>query len=328
MTPLQTDRRQLLLAAMGACVAVPGLASTFPLEGKPVRLLVGYPAGGGTDAQARLMALYLAPRLGVPVVVENRPGAGTMMAANELIRSAPDGHTLMYTPISTVAQLPHTMQAVKYDGQRDFTPVVQCALGPVVLVVHTSIPAKNAQELAAYAKAHPGELNYVSQGVGTSAHIFGQMLARQLNVQMVHVPYKGASEVAKDFVAGRVHLQFASSSGAAALVKSGAARMLGVVAPQRSGLFPDVPTMAEQGVKDMDLDTALGLIGPAGMAPATVANLSQAMRDVLAIPKVQEDFRAGGVEPQWQDAQEFARVIRFTSDGWARMLQQVGYRKE
>ncbi|MBN9410546.1 MAG: tripartite tricarboxylate transporter substrate binding protein [Burkholderiales bacterium] len=322
------DRRQWLLAAASAALAGKARAAEFPVAGRPMRLIVGYPAGGGTDVQARLIAQHLGAALGIPVVVENRPGAGTMLAASEVAKSAPDGHTLMYTPSSTIAQLPHTLLAAKYDTFRDFTPVAQCALGPTVLVLHNSIPATNARELAAYGRAHPGELNYVSQGMGTAAHIFGQMLARQLGIDMVHVPYKGANDVAKDFVVGRVHLQFASSSGAAALAKSGKVRLLGVVAPRRSALFPDLPTMTEMGVQDMELDTALGLIGPAGMAPATVSRIASATRDVMALPKVQDDFRSGGVEVQWQDAPSFARGVRETSEGWKKMLADIGYRKE
>ena len=172
-------------------------ASDFPIPNKPVKLVVGFPAGGGTDAQARLIAQHLTPLLGVPVIVENRPGAGTMLAATEVARALPDGHTLLYTPASTLSQLPHTLSAVKYDTFKDFTPVAQGALGPLVLVVHKSVPAANVRELVAYAKANPGKLNYVSQGVGTPAHVFGQVFAKQAGIDMVHVPYKGANDVAR-----------------------------------------------------------------------------------------------------------------------------------
>jgi tripartite-type tricarboxylate transporter receptor subunit TctC len=224
--------RQVLRGLLALLIAAPPLlaaAADFPIANKPIRLVVGFPAGGGTDLQARTVAQHLAPLLGVPVIVDNRPGAGTMLAAMEVVRSAPDGHTLMYTPASTLSQLPHTLATVKYDTFKDFTPVAQGALGPLVLVLHKSIPATSVKELVTYAKAHAGQLNYVSQGVGTPAHIFGQMFARQAGIDIVHVPYKGANDVAKDFVAGRVHLQFASSSAAVALARSGEVRM---IAPQ------------------------------------------------------------------------------------------------
>lgn len=321
--PSTLPRRGFLALALLATRA--RAAASFPAPGRPIRLLVGYPAGGGTDLQARLLAQQLAESLGAPVVVDNRPGAGTMIAAAELAKSAADGHVLMYTPASTLAQLPQTMQAVRYDPLRDFTPVAQCALGPVVLALQASVPATNLRELVAYAKKHPGELNYVSQGIGTSAHVFGQMLAKQAGIDIVHVPYKGANDVAKDFLSGRVHLQFASSSAASQLARSGAVRLLGVVAPHRSGLFPDLPTMSELGIAGMDMDTSLGVIGPAHMPQEIVARVSDALRAAVDVPRVRDELRAGGVEVKWAGPAEFAETIRESYRAWARLLANIGY---
>ena len=317
--------RALLAVALLPAAAA---AAEFPIPNKPLRIVVGFPAGGGTDAQARIVAQHLAPLLGVPVMVENRPGAGTMLAANEVAKSAPDGHTLLYTPASTLSQLPHTVAAVKYDTFKDFTPVAQGALGPLVLVVHKSVPAANVRELVAYAKANPGKLNYVSQGAGTPAHVFGQVLARKAGIDMIHVPYKGANDVAKDFIAGRVHLQFASSSAAVALARSGEVRMIGTVAPRRSALFPDLPTMGEQGISGIDIESWVGFVGPAGMDPKVAARLSGAIGQVLAMPKVQEDFRTGGAEARWLGPQEFAGAIRTSYQLWEKALAGIGYVKE
>lgn len=316
------DRRRLIAAPLLA-LAAPAWAITVP--GRPVRLIVGYPAGGGTDAQARLLAQHFASALNATFVVENKPGAGTMIGASEAAKSAPDGHTLMYTPASTLAQLPHTMLAVRYEPLRDFTPIAQVALGPVVLVLQKSVPAESLAELIAYAKRKPGELNYVSQGVGTSAHVFGQMLARQAGIDIVHVPYKGANDVAKDFIAGRVHLQFASSSAAAQLARSGQVRLLGVVAPRRTPLFPELATMSELGIAGMDMDTSLGLIGPAGMPREVVARISDATRTIVAMPAVQAEFRNGGVEPRWAGPAEFGETIRVSHAAWERLLGTIGY---
>ncbi len=303
-------------------------AQTFPIPDKPVKLVVGFPAGGGTDLQARMVAQHLAPLLGVPVIVENKPGAGTMLAATEVSKAPADGHTLLYTPASTLSQLPHTLSAVKYDTFKDFTPVAQGALGPLVLVLHKSIPATNVRELVAYAKANPGLLNYVSQGVGTPAHIFGQIFAKQAGIDIVHVPYKGANDVAKDFVAGRVHLQFASSSAAVALAKSGEVRMIAAVAPRRSALFPDLATMSEQGISGVDIESWIGFVGPAGLPPATTKKLSDGIAQVLAMPKVREDFRAGGVEAKWLSPEDFAGAIRSSYQLWASALANIGFKKE
>lgn len=303
-------------------------AADFPIPGKPVRLVVGFPPGGGTDIQARLVALHMQQALGVPVIVENRAGAGTMLAAMEVVKSAPDGHTILYTPSTTMAQLPQTLSTVKYDTFRDFTPLSLGALGPLVLVVHKSVPANNVRELVAYAKSHPGQLNYVSQGVGTSAHIYGDVFARQTGIDIVHVPYKGANDVAKDFISGRVHLQFASSSGAVALAKSGEVRMLAVVAPKRSALFPDLPTMGEQGVTGVDIESWVGFFGPAGMAPQTVARINEVVGQVLKLPRVRDDFRNGGGEARSSTPEQFATLVRDSYDQWGRMLAQIGFRKE
>jgi tripartite-type tricarboxylate transporter receptor subunit TctC len=304
-------------------------ASEFPVVGKPIRIYVGFPPGGGTDIQARQIAQQLTQVLGgVPVVVENRPGAGTMVAANEVTKAIADGHSLLYTPSSTLTQLPHTLLAVKYDTFKSFTPIAQGALGPLVLVTHKSIPVNNVSELVAYAKLNPGKLNYVSQGVGTSAHIFGQMFAQQTGIDIVHVPYKGANDVAKDFIAGRVHLQFASSSAAVALAKSGEVRLLATVAPRRSALFPELPTMGEQGIKGIDVESWIGFVGPPGMAPATVNRLSEAFAQILKSPGIQEAFRVGGVEAKWAGPDEFSVIIRNSYRQWGQSLSELGYKKE
>jgi len=316
------------LAALLLGALQPATAADFPIPGKPIRLIVGFPPGGGTDIQARQVGLQMQQALGVPVVVENRPGAGTMLAAMEVARSAPDGHTLLYTPSSTMTQLPHTLASVKYDVFKDFTPLSLGALGPLVLVVHKSVPAASVKELVTYAKAHPGALNYVSQGIGTSAHIYGDVFARQTGVDIVHVPYKGANDVAKDFIAGRVHLQFASSSAAVALAKSGEVRLLAVVAPRRSALFPELPTMGEQGVAGMELDSWIGYFGPAGMPAQAVARLNEVIVEVLRQPRLREELRAGGVEPQSSTPQQFAGLLRNSYDQWGRLLAQAGFRKE
>jgi tripartite-type tricarboxylate transporter receptor subunit TctC len=243
------------------------------------------------------------------------------------MRSAPDGHTILYTPSSTLAQLPHTLAAVKYDSFRDFTPISLGALGPLVLVLHKSIPARNVRELVAWAKANPGKLNYVSQGVGTSAHIYGEVFAKKAGIAIVHVPYKGANDVAKDFVTGRVHMQFASSSGAVALAKTGEVRMLAVVAPKRSPLFPELPTMGEQGVAGVDIESWVGYFGPAGLPAPVVARLNTAIGEALKVPKLREDYRAGGAEAQGSSPGQFAAMLRETYNAWGTALQQVGFGK-
>lgn len=321
------QKLKALLALAAAPLAGRVAAQEFPIANKPIRIIVGFPAGGGTDLQARQVGQHLGQLLNVPVVVENKPGAGTMLAALEVMRAAPDGHTLLYTPSSTLAQLPHTLSAVKYDPFKDFTPISLGALGPLVLVLHKSIPATNVRELVAYAKAHPGQINYVSQGVGTSAHMYGEIFARQAGIDIVHVPYKGANDVAKDFIAGRVQLQFASSSAAVALAKSGQVRMLAVVASRRSGLFPDLPTMGEQGVNGVDIESWVGYFGPAGVPPQVVARLNDAIGQVLRMQSVRDEYKRGGAEAQPSAPEQFGALVRGTYDQWGRTLQGIGFTK-
>jgi tripartite-type tricarboxylate transporter receptor subunit TctC len=327
------SRRQFVVGALAsvplALAPLGALASDFPIPGKPVKLVVGFPAGGGTDIQAR--------QVGSPIADDSGRAGGRGQQAGRRYHAgrdrsgakAPaDGHTLLYTPASTMAQLPHTLLAVKYDTFKDFTPITVGALGPLVLVLHKTIPATSVRELVAWAKANPGKLNYVSQGVGTSAHIYGEAFAKQAGIDIVHVPYKGANDVAKDFIAGRVHLQFASSSAAVALAKSGEVRLIAAIAPKRSALFPDLPTMTEQGMTGLDIDSWIGFFGPAGLPPATLARLNESLGQVLKSPRLREEFRTGGVEAVNSTPAEFAGMVRDSYNLWGKMLAGIGFVKQ
>ena len=314
--------------ALGLLASLPASATDFPIADKPVRVLVGLAPGGPTDIQARTVALHLQKELGVPVVVENRPGASMMMAATEVARAPADGHTLLFSPSSPFAQLPHTLAKLAYDPLRDFTPVSVGSLGPLVLVAHRSVPAENVQQLVAYARANPGKLNYGSFGVGTSSHLYGQLFARQYGVDMVHVPYKGAGDVQKDLIAGRVQLMFAAAGGAVQFVRTGQVRMLGVAANKRSELLPGVPTLSEQGVKGIDIDGWVGFFGPANLPPATVQRLNTALRKVLALPGVREEFAKGAYEAASSTPAEFAATVRRSHEQWGRIVQSLGIPKE
>ena len=318
---------QALLAIAATPWTLRATAQEFPIAGKPIRIVVGFPAGGGTDLQAREFGQHLSETLHVPVLIDDRPGAGTMLAALEVAHAAPDGHTLLYTPSTTMAQLPHTLAAVRYDPFRDFTPISLGALGPLVLVVHKSVPANNVQELVAYAKAHPGQLNFVSQGIGTSAHIYGEMFAREAGVSLVHVPYKGANDASKDFLAGRVHLQFASSSAAVALDKTGQVRMLAVVAMKRSDLFPDLQTLTEQGIPGLDIESWVGFFGPAGMPAPVIARLDAAIAEAVKSQKLQQDFRLGGVEAKASSPAQFAGIVKESYEAWGAVVKRIGLAK-
>ena len=316
-----------LLGLILTLAAAAAAAQGFPIPGKPVRVLVGFAPGGGTDIQARIVQPKLQEALGATVVIENRPGAGTALAAAEVARAAPDGHTLLYTFNGTFAQLPFT-QHVPYDPFKDFTPISLGARGSQLLVVHTSIPAKSVAELKAWGRAHPRELNIASFGTGTSSHIFAELLMRQLGVDMVHVPYKGAGDAAKDLLAGRVQLMFDAATTAIQNVNTGKLRALGVVAEERSKFLPDVPTLDEQGLKGIDLVGWLAWYGPAGMPRATVQKINAALVKALANPEVKAGIEKGAYESVSSTPEELAKITREAYERWGKVIKDIGIKQQ
>jgi tripartite-type tricarboxylate transporter receptor subunit TctC len=318
--------RSLVAIVLAFATAV-AAAQSFPVPGKPVRVLVGFAPGGGTDIQARIVQPKLAEALGVPVVIENKPGAGTALAAAEVARSAPDGHTLLYTFNGTFAQLPFTQQ-VPYDPFKDFTPISLGARGSQLLVVHTSVPVKNIQELQAWGRANPGKLNIASFGTGTSSHIFAELLMRQSGVEMIHVPYKGAGDAAKDLLAGRVQLMFDAATTAVQNVNTGKLRALGVVAESRSKFLPDVPTFTEQGLKGIDLVGWLGWYGPAAVPKETVQKLNAALVKALAHPEVKAGIEKGAYESVSSTPEELAATTRDAYERWGKIIRDIGIKPQ
>lgn len=302
-------------------------AQGFPSAGKPVHVVVGFAPGGGTDIQARIILPKLQEALGTPVVVENKPGAGTALAAAEVARAAPDGYTLLYTFNGTFAQLPFT-QHVPYDPFRDFTPISLGARGSQLLVVHTSVPAKNIAELKAWGRAHPRELNIASFGTGTSSHIFAELLMRQLGIDMVHVPYKGTGDATKDLLAGRVQLMFDAATTAIQNIQTGKLRALGVVAESRSKFLPDVPTLDEQGLKGIDLVGWLAWYGPAHMPKATVQKINAALAKALADPAVKAGIEKGAYEAVSSTPEELAGLTRDAYDRWGKVIRELGIKQQ
>lgn len=303
-------------------------AADFPIRGKPLRIIVGLPAGGPSDAQARVLGLQMSKDLGVPVTVENKPGGSMTIANMEVAKSAPDGHTILYAPSSALAQVPHTMAKISFDPFRDFTPISMGGLGPLVLIVHKSMQVRSVKELVAYGKTHPGQLNYASFGTGTSSHLFGEMFAKQVGLAMVHIPYKGSNDVGKDFYSQQVQLQFATAPSALALVKAGVVNIIGTVAAQRSPLLPDVPTMREQGITGLEIESWIGFFGPANLPAPVVTRLNDAIAKALASTEVQEEFRKGAWEPRSSTPESFSKSLRTSYEQWGRVVTEIGYKKE
>ena len=291
-------------------------------------MIVAFPPGIGVDAQARAVTPKLAEILGVPVVVENKPGGGTLLAAQEVLKSPPDGHTIFYSASSTMAQNPHTLLAATFDPMRDFTPLSMGAKGPLVLIVNNQLGVSTAGELVAYAKANPGKLSYASFGTGTSSHIFGQVFARNTGIDMVHVPYKGGADLAADLIENRVQLAFDAAPAAIQNAKSGKTKIIGVGAPARSPFLPNVPTLVEQGVPGLDITSFLGWFGPAKMPPETVRKLNAALKEAIAQPAVRDFYAQGAYTAESSSPEELAAAVKSAYDAWGALVRQAGIPKQ
>ena len=314
--------------AASVIAAGPALAADFPIKDKPIRVIIAFPPGGGVDAQARVVAPKLAETFGVPVIVENKPGGGTLLAASEVMKAAPDGHTIFFSASSTMAQNPHTSIAATYNPMTDFTPISLGARGPLLIVVSSKLPVSNVKELVAYGKANPGKLSYASFGTGTSSHIFGQVFAQNAGIEMEHIPYKGGAELAADLFEGRVQVAFDAAPSGIKNASTGKARIIGVAAPERTSLLPDVPTVLEQGVKGVDTVSFLGWFGPAKMPPDVVSKLNAALVKAIAQPDVQTLYRSGAYTAESSTPEQLANEVKTSYDTWGRLVKAAGIKKQ
>jgi tripartite-type tricarboxylate transporter receptor subunit TctC len=326
------SRRAFAALVGGAVLGVAGpdafAQQDFPLKGKPIRIVVPFTAGGGTDAQARMVAQKLGELLATSVIVDNKPGASTMLGASEVARAAPDGYTVLYAPSSTMAQNPHTLSQVPYDPFKDFTPISLGGRGPLVLMIAGDVPANNARELVTYMKANAGKVSYASFGSGTSSHVYGELFLKKTGTEAVHVPYKGGSDAAKDLIGGRVQLFFDSAASAIITAGTGKVKIIGIAADSRIAALPDVPTLAEQGIQGLDLPSWLGFYGPAKMPPQVVKTLNTAIAQALAMPQVKDFYRKGGYEAGALSPEEFGKLTRSTYDRWGGLIRELGLPKQ
>ncbi len=323
-------RHYIALAFAAASLALAGAgaahAQNFPVPGKPVRIVVPFPAGGQTDVQARAIGQKLAESLGVAVIVENKPGGSTLLGAREVQRAAPDGHTLLYT-IAIHVQLPHLYKNPPWDVFADFTPITAGARSATVLTAHVSAPFNNVAELVAYAKANPGKLNYASFGTGTTSHLNGALFRQRAGIDIVHVPYKGSGEAMKDHLAGVVELFFDGPTTAISNAATGRVKLIAAAAETRYAALPDLPTMREQGY-DIGMWGYLWFWGPAGMSPATVDALYPHLAKAIQSPDVRELFAKGGSEASGMPPAEMVREVKSLSDRWGAVIREVGVRLE
>jgi len=311
-----------------ACAATLPLVTVAHADGfpdKPIMLVIPFPPGGPTDAMARTLAAEMKDRLGQPMIVENRAGAGGNIGAEFVARAAPDGQTLLFGTSGPLAINSSLYRKINYDPAKSFAPVIQVGHLPNILVVNPAVPAKNVKELIAYGKANPGKLSYASSGNGASSHLAGVMFNEMTGVDFQHIPYKGTGPALTDLLGGQVGMSFTDVLTAMPYVKSGRLRALGVTTAMRSQAMPDVPTVAEQGVPGYDVSVFFGIVAPAGTPPDRIAKLNKAFVETMATPKVKELFAAQGLEPAPSTAPEqLGKFISSQTTKWAGVVKQSG----
>lgn len=326
----QPNRRTVTVAIAtmltGLAAASPALAAedaaSYP--SRPITIVVGFAPGGPTDIIARLVATHLSRSLGKPVIVENKPGGGSNIGTEQVVRAAPDGYTLLVSTIANATNM-SVYKKLNYDTQKDLTPIVQFMASPSVLVVNPKVPARTLQELLALAKSQPGKLNYASTGVGGSPHLAGEMLKYRAGIDAVHIPYKGAGPALNDLLAGNVTMGFMTSLGLVPHVQGGKLRAIATASPKRLPELPDVPTMAEAGLPDFHVLSWNGLSAPAGTPKPIVDKLNREVNKILNMPEVRKQLQTLGGEPIGGTADEFARFIDKEIKQWGAVVKSANF---
>jgi tripartite-type tricarboxylate transporter receptor subunit TctC len=311
-----------------ATLAISAAAHAQVYPSKPIRMIVAYPPGGGTDIVGRMLAQKLGETLGQAVVVENRGGASGNIGTEVAARAAPDGYTVLMGNVAPNAINLNLFKNLPFDPVADFAPVSLVASTPNILVVYPSTPARTVKEVIALAKSRPGMLNFASAGVGSSSHLAGELFRVLAGAEIVHVPYKGAGPAMVDVLSGQVQLYFATMPSAMPHVKSGKLAPIAVTSARRSPALPDVPTIAESGVPGYEAATWYGLLAPAHTPAAAVARLHEGIVKVLADAALRERLAEQGFEPVGNSPEEFGAYIKSEIAKWGKVIRDAGIRAE
>ncbi|MCZ8092370.1 MAG: tripartite tricarboxylate transporter substrate binding protein [Acidovorax sp.] len=311
--------RALLTAAAFACAAT---VHAFPT--KPVRIVVGFPAGGPLDQHARLLSDKLQTVLGQPVVMDYKSGAGGTVGAQEVMKSPADGHTIMLANTGVMVINPALYSKLPYATLKDFVPVARTAMQPLALLVNPNVPAKNLQEFMVYAKARPGQVNFGSAGNGGISHLVPEMFKSATGLFMVHIPYRGSAPAFTDLMAGQVQFMAESIPQAASYHKQGKVRALAVTSRERNPALPDVPTVIESGIKGFEVVGFYGFLAPAGTPKEAVNKLSDAFKQVLQMPDVRNRMVSQGADPAFMGADDFAAFLAAEMPRWAEVVKKSG----
>ena len=310
-----------LVALLVSAFAAAAFAQAYP--DRPVKMIVPFAPGGATDIIARTVAQKLSERMGQPVVVENKPGAGTTVGNAEVAKAKPDGYTLLFAPTPfVISQVVYP--TLPYDPKRDFAPVSLLATSPFILVVNATVPSRSVAELVAAAKAKPGAMTFCSAGNGTVPHLAGELFKLRAGVDIVHVPYKGGGPAITDLVGGQVNMMFATPIEVAQHVQSGKLRVLGTTSQKRLAAYPDVPTLSESGYPGFEVASFFGVLAPAGTPPNVIARLAGDLAWVMEQPEVREKFAAQSADANVQDPAAFARFLDAEREKWADIVKRSG----
>ncbi|MDN5517731.1 MAG: tripartite tricarboxylate transporter substrate binding protein [Pseudomonas sp.] len=315
--------KKLIAAVAVAALAACGVAQAQTYPSKPVTIVVPFSPGGATDIMARSLAERMATRLGQPVIVENKPGAGTVIASDYVARATPDGHTLLLAA-SSLGIAPALYKKVGYDPVKDFTPVTQVASVVHVLEVHPSVPANNVAELVAWLKANPSKGSYGSVGAGTSTHLESELFKTMAGAPMEHVPYKGSAPALMDLVGGNINVMFDAYASSKPFINDRKVRLLAVTTARRSKLLPDTPTVAESGLPGYEAMPWLGLVAPTGTPAPAVHKLHATLQDVLKEQAIQEKFASLGLEIIGNTPEEFAAFLKKDIAKWGKVVKESG----
>lgn len=315
--------RRFLLLLMLIATGFAANAQTFPVPGKAIRIIVPYPPGGQADIQARAIALKLADLLKVPAVVENKPGGSSIIAAMEVVKAPPDGHTLIYTISNTVSQNPHLFSKLPYDPFKDLTAVMLVARSYLVLVAAPNAPFNTVGELVEFARHNPGKVNFASFSTGSTSHLAGEMLKRQAAIDIVHIPFRGTAEAMMAISGGHVEMMFDGPTMALANAKAGKVKLIAVAHRDRQRVFSEVPTLHEAGIP-IDTSGGLQVFGPGRMTSGTSAQVNAALATVLRDPEIVRLINNGGNEVVATSADEHARLTREWYERWGSIIRDLG----